>query len=45
VTRPTLYDLLGKHSIDAAQFRAPCAAPPAAGTPELPAKDNTGSGD
>src|SRR5438105_604350 len=43
VTRPTLYDLLGKHSIDAAQFGR--HAPPAAGTPELPAKDNTGSGD
>src|SRR5256714_288514 len=43
VTRPTLYDLLGKHGIDAAQFGR--HAPPAAGTPELPAKDNTGSGD
>jgi len=44
VTRPTLYDLLGKHSIDAAQFGRH-APPPAAGTPELPAKDTTGSGD
>jgi two-component system NtrC family response regulator len=43
VTRPTLYDLLGKHSIDATQFGR--HAPPAAGTPELPAKDNTGSAD
>jgi len=44
VTRPTLYDLLGKHSIDAAQFGRH-APPPAAGTPELPAKDHTGGGD
>src|SRR5256885_12573078 len=32
VTRPTLYDLLGKHSIDATQFGR--HAPPAAGTPD-----------
>jgi two-component system NtrC family response regulator len=47
VTRPTLYDLLGKHSIDAAQFgrHAPLAAETRApAPPELPAKD-TGSGD
>ena len=44
VTRPTLYDLLGKHSIDPAQFGR--HAPPAADSPapELPAQD-TGSGD
>jgi len=42
VTRPTLYDLLGKHSIDAAQFGR--HALPAAGTPELPEKD-AGSAD
>jgi len=43
VTRPTLYDLLGKHSIDAAQFGkgAPqpaevAAAPPPATPPVLP---------
>src|SRR5215470_8345190 len=43
VTRPTLYDLLGKHSIDATQFGksgphaaepAGAAPPPAAGAPE-----------
>jgi two-component system NtrC family response regulator len=39
VTRPTLYDLLGKHSIDAAQFgrHGPQAVETPA--PELPAKD------
>ncbi|HXO14811.1 MAG TPA: PEP-CTERM-box response regulator transcription factor [Steroidobacteraceae bacterium] len=44
VTRPTLYDLLGKHSIDAAQFgrHGPQAVETPA--PELPAKD-TGSVD
>jgi two-component system NtrC family response regulator len=38
VTRPTLYDLLGKHSIDSAQFARPITplleAAPAAGTKE-----------
>jgi two-component system NtrC family response regulator len=44
VTRPTLYDLLGKHSIDAAQFgrHGPQAVETPA--PELAAKDNV-SGD
>jgi two-component system NtrC family response regulator len=44
VTRPTLYDLLGKHSIDAAQFgrHGPQAVENTA--PEVPAKD-TGSAD
>ena len=43
VTRPTLYDLLGKHGIDAAQFgrHGPQAVENPA--PELPAED-TGSG-
>jgi two-component system NtrC family response regulator len=43
VTRPTLYDLLGKHGIDAAQFgrHGPPAADSAA--PEPPA-DNAGGG-
>jgi len=42
VTRPTLYDLIGKHSIDAAQFgRQAAASPPAAnpGAPALPEGD------
>ena len=47
VTRPTLYDLLGKHSIEAAQFgrhAAPVAESRAPAPPEPPAKD-TGSVD
>src|SRR6266404_5456188 len=47
VTRPTLYDLLGKHSIEAAQFgrhAPPAAESRAPAPPELPAKD-TGSPD
>jgi two-component system NtrC family response regulator len=41
VTRPTLYDLLGKHSIDAAQFgrHPPSAASDAPVSPEAPAAD------
>ncbi len=44
VTRPTLYDLLGKHGIDAAQFgrRAP-AADTAAVEPEPPAGNGGGT--
>ena len=47
VTRPTLYDLLGKHSIEAAQFgrhALPAAESRAPAPPEPPAKDS-GSAD
>jgi len=51
VTRPTLYDLLGKHGIDPAQFgraaaegTAPKPAPPAQGTANAPG-DVSGAGE
>src|SRR5579863_6907364 len=37
ITRPTLYDLLGKHGIDAAQFGRHAARAPAEGAPAEPA--------
>ncbi len=40
VTRPTLYDLLAKHKIEAAQFGRPAAAVPAG--PVVPAETNSG---
>jgi hypothetical protein len=44
VTRPTLNDLLGKHSIDAAQFgRHATVAPVEEGAPPDPAARDAGS--
>ena len=37
VTRPTLYDLLAKHNIDAAQFGRHASSAPTSGAPPPPA--------